>query len=932
MNIIKPLIYFYLISLSSIEWNITYCMEEKENSYDIGARYYEGRGVEPDKVEAVKWFRRAAEEDEHVTAQFRLAICYELGDGVNQDKAEFAKWLQKAAEQGHIIAQFRTGVCYEKGEGVNQDKAEALKWFQKSADQGNLPAQKRVIQLKSELFGHSSTADQLNSTHKPNANISKTQASTTNKNVADKGNSINNTNPISFQNQRKPLRQNNQKQNDQKTLSPEELKKAEEAARKAMDELIAEEEVELRKRKQTARGNSRKVKGKGNEGIKKEEKKEPVSTKQITSVKKATEKPSGNKSDQVSSKKISAVEKVPTITPSSQTQKQDNASKDKQKGQGSNTSQTTHVVNNNPILASPDTQKEVTNTVGKEGKKKEKGTKEPVQTTQVMELKKPTEKSSDDKLDQVSNTKISIVDKVPTITPSPQTQKQGNAPKSKQKGHFGNTVQATQAVNDTHILTTPEAQKEVTNIVGKEGKKKKEGAREPAQIAQVTDLKKATERPLGGKLYQASNTKVPVVDKVPTITRFSQTQKQANVSQHKQDGQWGNTGQTTKAIYNNHILASPETQSEATTVEKEGGNREKEKGGTAPTKQITSVKKATEEPSGDKPDKDFNTNISVVDKVSAVVHSPEAKKQDNVLQHKQVVQLSNTAHTTQTVNHNRILTYPEKQSKPISNVWKKKAISINSTADTINDGEKNAVIDTNQLLQTDNQHKSINDHQPKPHKQKNPKALWSDVKGMLKKKKPENKDETRNEVKAESNIVPMSSPIFYPTIAYPTEHKNGGAGIPYFSGQIRYLQVPVPFPVPIKIPVYIPMLSSFPHVSGNMSQPWVPHTQIKYEDGKKIVTQWNDDGKGSTHVYYPDSDNVELEYSYLDTRLRHLKSILKTHGSQVDDEDEDNITDSTSSHIIHHGGDAAKQKNEEFKKKICYLEKLIQEKSLGFPK
>ena len=824
MNIIKLFVVSYLILSTFVEWNIIYCMEEKVDSYEIGARYYEGIGVEKDKVEAAKWFLKAAKEN-HVTAQFRLAICYELGEGVAQDKVELAKWLQRAAEQGHIIAQFRTGGCYEKGEGVIQDKAEALKWFQKAANQGNLPAKQRVIKLETELFGHSSTADQLNSSYKTNADISKIQMNPSNKIIADKGNSINSTNPITSQSHRKHPRQNNQKQNDQKTLSPEEFKKAEEAARKAMDELIAEEEAELRKHKQTTRGNSKKVRGKGNEGIKKEEKKEPVSTKQITSVKKKTDKP------------------------------------------------------------------------------------------------------SEDKLGRVSSAKNSVVDKVPTVNHFPQAKKQDNASKGKQKNQRGNAAQATQAVDNKQHIFSLETQKEAVNLIEKEENKKEEETREPVQTAQITGAENPVEKPSGGKLNQASSTKVSIIDKVSTVTHSPQTQKQGNASRRNQKGPLGNTAQTTQAVNDNLISVSPVTQSEATnTIENEG-----EKGRTVPTRKNNGLKEAPEKPSVDKVGKISNQKISVVDKVPTITPSPQTQKQDNDSKGNQKGQQGNTAQTTQVVNNNRILSYPEKQNKSKSNVWKKKATSINSTADT-NDGEKNAVIDTNQLLQADNEPEPINNHQPKPHKQKKPKALWNDVKGMLKKKKPENKDETKKEIKAENNITPMGAPIFYPPIAYPTEHMNGGAGIPYFSGPIHYIQVLVPFPVPVKIPVYIPVPSSFSHVSGHTTQPWVPHTQIKYEDGKKIVTQWNDDGKGSTHVYHPDSKNVELEYSYLDTRFRHLKSTLKTHGSQIDDEDADNMADSTSSRIIYHGGDAAKQKNEELKKKICYLEKLIQEKSLGSSK
>ena len=40
---------------------------------------------------------------------------------VEEDVAEAVKWYRKAAEQGDKDAQHNLGVCYEYGEGVEQD-------------------------------------------------------------------------------------------------------------------------------------------------------------------------------------------------------------------------------------------------------------------------------------------------------------------------------------------------------------------------------------------------------------------------------------------------------------------------------------------------------------------------------------------------------------------------------------------------------------------------------------------------------------------------------------------------------------------------------------------------------------------------------------------------------------------------------------------
>ena len=50
---------------------------------------------------------------------------YHNGNGVLKDSAEALKWFRKSAEQGNAFAQFKLGVMYGKGNGVQQDYAEA---------------------------------------------------------------------------------------------------------------------------------------------------------------------------------------------------------------------------------------------------------------------------------------------------------------------------------------------------------------------------------------------------------------------------------------------------------------------------------------------------------------------------------------------------------------------------------------------------------------------------------------------------------------------------------------------------------------------------------------------------------------------------------------------------------------------------------------
>lgn len=107
-----------------------------ENWYRTGEKFYFGKGLAKDAVEAAKWFRKAAERN-HVQAQRCLGNCYCLGEGVEKDYMEAFKWYRKAAEKNDAGAEFRLGYCYREGEGVAIDYVEAVKWFRRAAEHGS---------------------------------------------------------------------------------------------------------------------------------------------------------------------------------------------------------------------------------------------------------------------------------------------------------------------------------------------------------------------------------------------------------------------------------------------------------------------------------------------------------------------------------------------------------------------------------------------------------------------------------------------------------------------------------------------------------------------------------------------------------------------------------------------------------------------------
>jgi len=79
--------------------------------------YAEGKGVERDDAEAVKWFRKAAEQD-YASAQNQLGMMYEQGRGVPRDYVKATEWYRKAAERGYGGAQNNQAIAYALGQGV----------------------------------------------------------------------------------------------------------------------------------------------------------------------------------------------------------------------------------------------------------------------------------------------------------------------------------------------------------------------------------------------------------------------------------------------------------------------------------------------------------------------------------------------------------------------------------------------------------------------------------------------------------------------------------------------------------------------------------------------------------------------------------------------------------------------------------------------
>ena len=105
--------------------------------------YDKGLGVTKDYTQAVKWWRKAADQG-YANAQANLGVMYDRGRGVTQDYAEAVKWYRKAADQEYAYAQVLLGWMHYKGRGVIQDNITAHMWWNIAALKGDKGAVKTL--------------------------------------------------------------------------------------------------------------------------------------------------------------------------------------------------------------------------------------------------------------------------------------------------------------------------------------------------------------------------------------------------------------------------------------------------------------------------------------------------------------------------------------------------------------------------------------------------------------------------------------------------------------------------------------------------------------------------------------------------------------------------------------------------------------------
>ena len=99
----------------------------------LGAAYEQGWFGKINFPEALKWFRRSAEQGDP-DAQNSLGQMYQEGEGVIQNYSLAAKWYRMAAEHDDNLGgagqgRNNLGMLYLDGHGVPKDYVQAYLWF-----------------------------------------------------------------------------------------------------------------------------------------------------------------------------------------------------------------------------------------------------------------------------------------------------------------------------------------------------------------------------------------------------------------------------------------------------------------------------------------------------------------------------------------------------------------------------------------------------------------------------------------------------------------------------------------------------------------------------------------------------------------------------------------------------------------------------------
>lgn len=112
----------------------------------LGEFYMKGMGTEPNMKEALKWYNSVKDRLD-VKIQLKLGECFEKGIDIEQDMKKAVEWYTLAAQKGDVHSKFKVGTCYELGLGVKQNIKQAIKWYKEAAEKNDEDAKRKLEEV-----------------------------------------------------------------------------------------------------------------------------------------------------------------------------------------------------------------------------------------------------------------------------------------------------------------------------------------------------------------------------------------------------------------------------------------------------------------------------------------------------------------------------------------------------------------------------------------------------------------------------------------------------------------------------------------------------------------------------------------------------------------------------------------------------------------
>ena len=136
--------------------------------------YRKGEGVDEDFEESAKWMLKSAEQgtirhswlltkyghreilgEDGVKslagiAQLSMGCFYQEGKGVEKNMVEAVKWFERAVKRGCSVAKFHLAMCYLNGEGVQKDEDKAVELLEDAAKDNINDADSVLLRIRAE--------------------------------------------------------------------------------------------------------------------------------------------------------------------------------------------------------------------------------------------------------------------------------------------------------------------------------------------------------------------------------------------------------------------------------------------------------------------------------------------------------------------------------------------------------------------------------------------------------------------------------------------------------------------------------------------------------------------------------------------------------------------------------------------------------------